>query len=125
MRLREILINHVDVYLPQIDGTLLVDEVAAGVPHEVAAKRVFNADTAALAHCDALLAVLNGRAIDEGVAFEIGVAWALGKTCVGYKDDVRQLLPSGDNPMLTSALDAVFLDTNEIMSWAVHYMPRR
>lgn len=60
-------------------------------------------DTAAIEQCDFLIAVLDGRTVDEGVAFELGYARALGKTCLGFKSDDRVMVPTGDNPMLGSA----------------------
>ena len=38
--------------------------------------------------------------LDEGVAFEIGYARALGIFCIGFKSDDRSMLPTGDNPMI-------------------------
>jgi nucleoside 2-deoxyribosyltransferase len=67
------------VHLPQIDGALLPDLIAMGVSPEDARRRVFREDMAAVRRSDALLIVLNGRSVDEGAAFELGVAWCLGK----------------------------------------------
>lgn len=124
LRLRERLLPFVDVYLPQLDGSLLADAVASGVPYRVAADQIFSADTSAINRCDALLIVLNGRSVDEGAAFELGVAWALDKPCVGFKDDARQLLASGDNPMIAQALDAVFCNLDEVGAWASSFPAR-
>jgi len=118
MQLRETLLPYANVYLPQLDGSLLVDAIASGIPYPAAAERVFTADTSSIARCDALLIVLNGRSVDEGAAFELGVAWSLGKTCVGYKDDARQLLAVGDNPMIIQALKTIFRTLDEIAIWA-------
>jgi len=118
LKLREALLPHADVYLPQLDGTLLVEALAKGIPYSIAAEHVFEADTSCIARCDALLIVLNGRTIDEGAAFELGVAWSLGKACVGYKDDARQLLAAGDNPMIARALKSVLENLGEAALWA-------
>lgn len=108
---------HAPVFLPQRDGALLVDMLAAGVPLTVAERRVFIQDCTALQRSAALVAVLDGAHIDEGVAFEIGFASALGKQCVALQTDVRRALPTGNNPMIGSALDAVFATEADLLQW--------
>jgi nucleoside 2-deoxyribosyltransferase len=44
---------------------------------------------AAIDHCDALVAVLDGADVDSGTAAEIGYAFARGKPIIGYRGDVR------------------------------------
>jgi nucleoside 2-deoxyribosyltransferase len=51
-------------------------------------------NAAAIAACDALLAVLDGSDVDSGTAAEIGFAFALKKPIVGYRSDFRL---AGDN----------------------------
>ena len=51
-------------------------------------------NAAAIADCDALLAVLDGSDVDSGTASEIGFAFALKKRIVGYRSDFRL---AGDN----------------------------
>lgn len=108
--LAQLLAPFADVYLPQRDGSLLTEMVAAGVPVPVAERRVFRQDCDALLRSDALVAVLDGAHIDEGVAFEIGFANAIGCLCVGLQTDNRRALPTGNNPMIQSALQRVFSD---------------
>lgn len=93
----------VDVFLPQRDGALLTKLVAGGQSVDAARRRIFDGDTAAIESCHAVVAVLDGRTIDEGVAFEVGYAHALGKVCIAYKSDDRIMLPTGDNPMIAMA----------------------
>lgn len=88
------------VYLPQRDGELLTRLVAQGQSVEVAQELVFENDIDAIRTCDIVIAVLDGRTVDEGVAFEVGFARALGKVCIGFKTDDRNMLPTGDNPMI-------------------------
>jgi len=92
-----------DVFLPQRDGALLTKLVAGGQSVHLARRKIFNSDTGAINDCHAVVAVLDGRTIDEGVAFELGYATALGKVCIGYKSDDRVMLPTGDNPMISVA----------------------
>lgn len=107
-----------DVYLPQRDGGLMSEMLASGVPSEIAAKRVFNLDMVAIRDADYIIAVLDGRAIDEGVAFELGVACAHGKQCVAIQTDSRRLAPWGNNPMITGSLDQLFISVDALIQWA-------
>ena len=112
------------VFLPQRDGALLVDMVEAGVSQDVAERRVFEQDTAAMRSAQLLIAVLDGGHIDEGVAFELGFMHALGKPCIGLQTDVRRALPTGNNPMISRALTVTFSETESLMDWAAEEVPR-
>jgi nucleoside 2-deoxyribosyltransferase len=106
------------VYLPQEDGLLLADAIRRGEDATVAARRVFTGDTEAIVSSEVILAVLDGRTVDEGVAFELGYAYAVGRPCYGLQTDPRRLLPIGNNPMIQQALTGVFADLNELLAWA-------
>lgn len=108
---------HVSVFLPQRDGSLLIDMVRAGVPVEVAERRVFEQDRYAMTKANALVAVLDGGYIDEGVAFELGFMVALGRPCVGLQSDIRRALPSGNNPMISQALQEIFACVDGVTAW--------
>ena len=97
-----------EVFLPQRDGKLMRDMVRRGMSVTAARQIVFEADVVALKRSDLVVAVLDGRTVDEGVAFEIGYARALGRTCIGLKTDDRALLPSGDNPMILVGCHEIF-----------------
>ena len=107
----------VDVYLPQRDGGLISEMVQDGIPADVAVQRVFWGDLVAIREADCLIAVLDGRAIDEGVAFELGVAYSQSKRCVGIQTDSRRLASWGNNPMITGALEVVLHSVEELISW--------
>ena len=109
--------QHFDVFLPQRDGSLLVDMVDAGVSLEVAQQRVFLQDCEAMKRSSLLVAVLDGAHVDEGVAYEIGFANALSIPCVGFQSDVRRALPTGNNPMIQCALAEIFSDTESLSFW--------
>lgn len=94
-----------NVFLPQRDGALLTKLVAEGQSVDIARRQIFSCDIAAIENCHAVIAVLDGRTIDEGVAFEVGYAHALGKVCIAYKSDDRTMLPTGDNPMIAMACE--------------------
>lgn len=116
-KLANALRTNVDVYLPQSDGILLQEAIGRGEDPQQASQGVFEADIGALRECDALLVVLDGRTVDEGAAFELGVAWALGKRCVGYKSDPRQLLAVGDNPMIVQAVSDILCNLEAVRQW--------
>jgi nucleoside 2-deoxyribosyltransferase len=109
---------YIDTYLPQRDGGLLADMIVQGTPPVDAAQTIFHLDLAALRRCDIFLIILDGRSIDEGAAFELGVAFALGKKCFGLQTDPRRLLPHGNNPMIDGALSQVFNSLESLRTWA-------
>jgi nucleoside 2-deoxyribosyltransferase len=121
LRIKAILEPHFLVHLPQLDGALLPSLLKAGMPPYAARRRIFEDDVAAVRRCNVLLIVLNGRAVDEGAAFELGLAWSLGKLCFGFKDDFRQLVADGDNPMIQGALNTIFGSFDDLAAWATEF----
>lgn len=107
-KLAERLSADFDFFLPQRDGALLVDLVRTGTPVSIGRTQVFERDLEAIGASDFVLAVLDGRVMDEGMCFELGYAYAKGKPCFGLKTDDRCTLPTGDNPMVTCALSEVY-----------------
>jgi len=100
-QLKQKLLIDFDVYLPQEDGMLIVDLVKEGISFFHASRMIFNTDISAINDSDILLIVLDGRAVDEGAAVELGFAYSKGKRCIGYSTDPRCLLPDGQNPMIS------------------------
>ena len=107
-----------DVFLPQRDGGKLVDLIARGVEESAAYKSIFDRDLRALDAASALIIVLDGRAIDEGAAFELGYAYAHSKPCFGLQTDPRRLLPAGNNPMIEMPLQKIFRSIDSAGEWA-------
>lgn len=106
-----------EVYLPQRDGCLIVDLVQKfHIPWSEAAAEVFERDRAAIDGSDLFVLIMDGRSVDEGASFELGYAYAKGKTCWGLKTDPRQLLSYGDNPMIIGGLSRIFSSRNELVS---------
>lgn len=104
-----------DVFLPQRDGALLTRLVAGGCDVETGRRIVFERDTRAIEEADVVVAVLDGRTVDEGVAFELGFALALGKPCIAFKSDDRAMLPTGDNPMIVCACRVICSTVDELV----------
>jgi len=117
----ELLSPHVSVFLPQRDGSLIVNMLSAGVSLPVAQRRIFEQDRMAMTAADILIAVLDGGHIDEGVAFEIGYMCALGRPCVGLQTDVRRALPFGNNPMIAQGLTAILNEVETLLSWVTDF----
>lgn len=69
------------------EGVFPLDaSLAGGEPH-AAARRIYQANVAHIARCDAVIANLDffrGAEPDSGTCFEVGYATALGKQVVGY-----------------------------------------
>jgi nucleoside 2-deoxyribosyltransferase len=116
--LKSILSPYFEVFLPQEDGELILNLIKKGVSKRAAANEIFNSDIKAIEGCDIILVVLDGRVIDEGAAFELGLAFALGKKCVGFQTDIRRLLPIGNNPMIDCALEITLTSIEELLDWA-------
>lgn len=117
-QLKDALSDYFEVFLPQEDGALMPELLAKGASVKEASNAVFGMDVRAVKRCDAMLVVLDGRSIDEGAAFELGLAFALGKYCVGLQTDFRRLAPFGNNPMIDGALSKVFTTPDELVAWA-------
>lgn len=113
-----------DVYLPQRDGGLMSKMVEDGVSPVIASRSVFNKDMDAIRQSDYVIAILDGRSVDEGVAFELGVAFSLQKRCIGLQTDSRRLASWGNNPMVEGALEKVFSTTDGLIEWAKNEFKR-
>jgi len=107
----------VDVYLPQRDGGLISDMIENGINPDEAAVRVFRYDMKAIRNATILIAILDGRTIDEGVAFELGIAFSHSKKCIGLQTDSRRLASWGNNPMITGALEIIFHSVEDLLNW--------
>lgn len=63
-------------------------------------KKIFDNDVKGVKDSDVILFLLDGRTPDEGACIEIGMAYAFGKTCIGYKTDYRAMDQNGDNNIM-------------------------
>lgn|ERR1700688_1207686 len=115
--------NQFQVYLPQRDGQLFTEMVRAGEAIASAKETVFSRDLWEIDRCDVLLIVMDGRAIDEGAAFELGYAFARSKVNIGLKTDTRTLLTMGNNPMIEQALSQIFEDVESTIAWIERRFP--
>ncbi len=120
-------------FLPHRDGE---DDGASRGPEDDRAddrrKRIFQADMAALARCDAVVAMLDGPDCDAGTAFELGWAYAERRPIFGFRTDFRTLGPEGAvSLMLLCACDRFVHAADdgwaavepELLEWAAKVRP--
>lgn len=87
-----------EVYLPQREAGLSAKILKNGTNDKLEInKKIFNTDLQGIKNCDILIFFLDGRVPDEGACVELGIAYALGKRCIGYKTDDRNLDFTGDD----------------------------
>jgi nucleoside 2-deoxyribosyltransferase len=108
-----------DVYLPQRDG--YEPGAIPGPITGATAQKIFDLDLEHVLACDVLLCVLDGRVPDEGMAVEIGLAYAdrihehNGRKLIGYTTDWRHGRGDTLNPMLLGALDEIHHDETALL----------
>jgi nucleoside 2-deoxyribosyltransferase len=108
LHIARVLESHgMSVYLPQRDAGISYDALDRGEDKVSVRRRIFAEDSGAVANCDALVCLLDGRVPDEGACIELGMAFALGKPCIGYKTDRRAMDVQGDNNIM---IDGCFND---------------
>lgn len=112
--------RYVDVYLPQRDGDLLV-ELLKKMPLEQAKARIFRNDILAIRRSDGVIAVLDGRFVDEGEAVEVGYATALGKPCWALDTDPRRQGIGGCDHKLRAVMSETFTSSNALVKWVRKY----
>lgn len=86
------------VYLPQREAGLSAQILKDKNKNKLEInKEIFNTDLQGIKDSDVLIFFLDGRVPDEGACVELGIAYALGKKCIGYKTDDRNLDFTGDD----------------------------
>ena len=87
-----------EVYLPQREAGLSAQILKDTSNDKLEInKKIFNTDLNGIKKSDILIFFLDGRVPDEGACVELGIAYALGKKCIGYKTDDRNLDFTGDD----------------------------
>ena len=94
------------VFLPQRDGRLISDLLRRGISIRSAFDQICQADLQAIKDCAIVVGVLDGSEINDGVAFELGYAFAMGRRCVALQTDFRRSIFGRNNPMLEHCLIA-------------------
>ena len=97
------------VFLPQRDGFLAPE--LEGKTQEEKIDMIFRKDRDEVLKADIIFMILDGRAPDEGVCVELGMAYIAGKRCYGFKSDARVVESDMDlNPMITGCCRRIFYD---------------
>ena len=113
LKIVEILEAHgYEVFLPQRDGFLAPE--LEGKTEAEKIEMIFNKDRDEVLKSDILFMMLDGRVPDEGACVELGIAYASGKRCYGFKGDARSVELDMDlNPMITGGFTKLFYNLDE------------
>ena len=111
------------VFLPQRDGIEAAQ--LEGKSEEALIKMIFELDAGEVKKADILFMNLDGRVPDEGACVELGIAFASGKRCYGFKTDTRACERSLDlNPMISGCMTKIFnnLDGDKLIEEIKAYL---
>jgi len=104
------------VFLPQRDAGEIGKDVSETV--------CYGRDIDAIMACRTLIAFTNGAHVDEGTAFEIGFATALGKDIVIVNDDYRSFsMTQRHNNMFRQAIQVEYLNQWEPLAEKIGKKP--
>ena len=112
-----------EVFLPQRDGYLAAE--MQGKSQEELTDMIFKKDRDEVLKADIVFVLLDGRVPDEGACVELGIAYANGKRCYGFKTDARSVEFGLDlNPMITGCFKKLFydLDGNKLVEELKQYL---
>lgn len=97
------------VFLPQRDGFLAPE--LEGKTEEEKIDIIFRKDRDEVLKADIVFMLLDGRVPDEGACVELGIAYAAGKRCYGFKSDARVVESDMElNPMISGCFRKIFCD---------------
>ncbi|UAA38032.1 nucleoside 2-deoxyribosyltransferase [Paraneptunicella aestuarii] len=111
----------ISVFYPPRDGMVAKSELMATPDWEEISNKTWECDTTAIINSKVLLAVTDGRSIDEGVCVEIGFAAAHCVPILAYSSDDRTQFPWGHNPMLVRPISE-FISSPSNMISKIHNM---
>ena len=114
-----------EVFLPQRDGYLAAE--LEGMTQEEVMDKIFHKDLEEVLKADIIFVMLDGRAPDEGACVELGIGYANGKRCYGFKTDARSVEFGLDlNPMITGCFKKLFydLDGNKLIEELKQYLSK-
>ena len=118
LQFNEMLADHLEslghtVFLPQRSGFRMSELLKTMTPAEVS-RLIFTTDFDNIRANDVFLYVLDGRVPDEGAAVALGLAYASGKACYGFKTDIRTATAGCNNPMIDGSIRHVFQSLEEL-----------
>ena len=99
------------VYLPQDEAGLAYEKIDDNNKTQIN-KKIFESDVKCIKKSDLLIFDLNGRVPDEGGCVELGMAYAWGIKCIGFKTDTRALDYTGDDNLMIEGCMNFKIDRN-------------
>ena len=114
-----------EVFLPQRDG--LEAAFLKDKSEQELAELIFNLDYQEVLKADIIFMNIDGRVPDEGANVELGMGYAVGKRCYGFKTDTRSIQHVLDvNPMITGCMIKVFknFDGDELIKEIREYLSK-
>lgn len=103
-----------ETYLPQEDGGISHEIIDKGGSIKETRAKIFKKDIQEIKNSDIVLCILDGRVPDEGLCIELGVAYTLGKTCIGYLTDCRSFDCYGQNLMIEGCLNTIVSNKEQL-----------
>ena len=111
------------VFLPQRDG--IEGAALDGKTEQELIDIIFPLDVEHVRSSDILFMNLDGRVPDEGACVELGIAYAEGKRCYGFKTDAHTAERGMDlNPMISGCMTKIFknLDGEQVLAEIRQYL---
>lgn len=90
----------ISVFYPPRDGVVAKSELDVGLSWNSISDNIWECDTNAILSSKLIVALIDGRTIDEGVCVEIGFAAAHGRPILAFASDDRSQFAWGHNPMI-------------------------
>jgi nucleoside 2-deoxyribosyltransferase len=119
--LRDVLSEFFNAFLPQEIG-LIGEMMKHGIGPDESSQRIYEACMKALKKCNVLLIVLDGVMVDDGAAFELGIAQMRKVPRFGYlSDDRKKPEQPSINPMIYHALDGIITDLRSLAEWGERF----
>ena len=98
-----------NVFLPQEDSNNIKD-------NKDRQKIIFNKNLGGIERSDIIVAVIDGADVDSGTAWEIGFAFARGKTVVGLRTDFRSLGIEGTVNLMVERSVVLCMSVSELLN---------
>lgn len=106
----------ISVFYPPRDGIVAKSELDVGLSWHSISDKIWDCDTSAILRSKLIVAVIDGRTIDEGVCVEIGFAAAYAKPILAFASDDRSKFSWGHNPMIIKPISAFVNSSQNLVS---------
>ena len=121
----KILADHLEtlghtVFLPQHSGFRMRKLLKTMTPAEIS-RLTFTTDFDNIRANDVFLYVLDGYDPDEGATVALGLAYANGKSCYGFKTDIRTATAGCNNAMIDGSIRHIFGSFKELDTFSFYF----